>query len=333
MTAAIPSLTDITNALLAHQNDLTLTRNAAGAMKTLFEKVTGFDEIDPQNGDHVLTESGTAVGPFQAAACIIDFMRTRAFLRGMAVAIRERLLTHPHEPVKIFYAGTGPFATLMTPLTTLFSPAEMQWVLLDINPVSIGYLQQMIRAFALSPYIIDVVQADATKYNIPPAHQPDILVSETMKFALHKEPQVDITAHLLSQCRKDVQLIPENIRIEAGCSRLYPDGLYDIRPMQLLFDLNKTTALQLVPLNEWIPPQLMHNTRLILPQDEALAKHDLTLFTTITVFKEHGLAFNESGLTTAFRLQRLVDLPQFPREVHFTYRRGAMPGFHFTLTY
>jgi hypothetical protein len=74
------------------------------------------------------TPAGLAIDTRSAALCIFDMMRTRKFLLGIRDAIDEKLRIDPGQPVTILYAGTGPFATLLTPLITVFRPDQLQMV-------------------------------------------------------------------------------------------------------------------------------------------------------------------------------------------------------------
>ena len=73
--------------------------------------------------EEVRTPNGLAVSPTMAAMCADDYMRTIMFLRGLHDAVVERLKRISGRPLRVLYAGCGPYATLAVPLMTLF-PAE-----------------------------------------------------------------------------------------------------------------------------------------------------------------------------------------------------------------
>ena len=118
------------------------------------------------------TEAGKAKASRWAASCLTDLMRTRNFILGIRDAIEERLKINPGKPVTVLYAGTGPFASLLTPLITVFGPAQLQLILMELNPVSIHYLEKIIQQFDMDEYLIDLIQADAVTYFIPTNQQP-----------------------------------------------------------------------------------------------------------------------------------------------------------------
>src|SRR6185436_5671391 len=140
---------------------------AAHALKDLFCQAVGYDEAGAALQQHIQTTGGQAINTYTAALCITDMMRTRKFLLGIKEAIEERLKTNAGKPVTVFYAGSGPFATLLTPLTTIFGPGQLQMVLLEINPASIDYLHKTVQQFRLEKYIVGIGQADAVHYIIP----------------------------------------------------------------------------------------------------------------------------------------------------------------------
>lgn len=175
-----------------------------------------FDEINLDNRNSIFTERGRAISPFEAAHCIKEFMRTKAFIKGIHFAIRDLKKEIKNEPIRILYAGTGPFATLMLPMTSLYSKDEIQFTLIEINNQSVNCLEKVINHFGINDYIDEVILTDATSYSLVDSGRHHILLTETMQQALRNEPQVSIALNLLPQIRKDGIMIPENIIINLG---------------------------------------------------------------------------------------------------------------------
>ncbi len=324
MTTPVTRLAAITKTLLAAKLDYTAVRNGASQLKELFQQVIAFDEGGQYHS--IDTRSGKAIDTAAAAFCIMDMMRTRVFLRGIEEAIRMQLQQQPGKPVTVLYAGTGPFATLLTPLTTVFGPGELQLILLEINPVSMEYLDKTIRVFNMGPYILDKVLADAATYRIPDAQQPDIVLSETMNYALYKEPQVSIFANLSGQ-RPGALLIPEMITVEAALIERDDTGTTSkMVPLKVLLELNAATA-QLISKEEGVVPVLTDGIRVELPSLSYPVTDKLALLTHIKVFGEHTLSVNECGLTMPFPVPNIPSAGANPSALRFTYKRGAVPGF------
>src|SRR5690606_11717921 len=86
-------------------------------------------------------------------------------------------------------------------------------ILLEVNPISIKSLMNIIKGFDASKYVKEIYHCDASNFSIPPKLDAHILLVECMQRALLHEPQVAITYNLLSQMKKEIILIPENISL------------------------------------------------------------------------------------------------------------------------
>lgn len=313
----MPLLSQITNLLLSSSASYAESYNACAALRKLFSDATGFNENSPENNEHIVTDKGLAVAPISAAFCITDFLRTKVFLQGIHAAIQFKLEQNPGRPVVVLYAGTGPFATLLTPLTTVFSPAQLQMVLLEINPYSFTLLQKTIIAFGLQEYILSAVNADAVHYTISEKMQPDILLSETMKPALQKEPQVSIVAALLKQCILNPLLLPESITIEVVLLDWNNGNGYKILSLKTIamFNINTVDNLLKKPVEEITIPE---NT------NEGFTR--LALLTHITIFGNYALKFNESSLTVPQILMKRQAGTKWPEKINLQYHHAPKPG-------
>lgn len=321
----IKELKEITALLLNESADYSAIRNACSALRELFYEATCFDESLPFNEKKIVTASGHAIGPVQAALCINDMMRTRVFLKGIHDAIVKQLDLNTGKPVLVMYAGTGPFATLLTPLTTVFSASQLKMVLLEINPESIAYLHKTIRYFGIQEYILDVIKTDAATYNIPPQYQPGIIVSETMKPALKDEPQVNIVANLMSQCPAAL-LIPESIKVSAALMGNIANADFSFMHLKTLLELSTGTAMQLSKDTNNMAV-FSEGTTLEIPEFPGPHFSTLVLDTAITVFNGHSLHFNECGLTIPVKVIDILSADKWPLKLNFRYERKPVPGF------
>jgi hypothetical protein len=328
MKETIENLKSITGVLLSPQSDYITIRKSCASLSAFFCRISGFEIDSTDNQTHICTDAGMAVSPYAAAYCVIDMMRTRNFLMGIKEAIDTKLKENPGKPVTVLYAGTGPFGTLLIPLTTQYPPAQLQLVMMDINPISIFYLQKIIQHQNLQPYIIDVVQADALTYIIPEKHQPDIIVSETMKPGLQKEPQVSIVANLMPQCRPNTILIPELIKVEVSTDGSINKNLGSLTSLQTLFELNAETAIR-IKNNPGDVPVIAKGITINVAAP-ATYNHPI-LITTITVFNNHRLLYNESGLTIHYRIKDFPGITEYPARLLFKYQMEHEPGFRVTV--
>ncbi|GKT31025.1 hypothetical protein ADUPG1_001805, partial [Aduncisulcus paluster] len=142
-------------------------------------------------------------------------MRTKRFVAGFYEGILEAKRRFPDTQLHILYAGTGPFGTLMLPMTTLFSPHEIKFTLLEINRHSIECLKNTISSFEAWEYIEEIVETDASQYEAREDQAFHMLITETMQRALKKEPHVSITLNLIDQIEENGVLIPENVIVDA----------------------------------------------------------------------------------------------------------------------
>lgn len=329
MTPYFKKLKLITVTLLSPILDYSAIRNATISLKELFENTVGFDDTDPDNQPHILTNSGQAVGPWTAAFCVTDMMRTRKFILGIRDAIEARLKKEPGKPVTVLYAGTGPFATLLTPLTTVFSPSQLKMILLEINPVSFGFLQKTIQEFGMKDHLVEAVLTDAVTWDIPANLQPDIIVSETMMPGLNKEPQVSIVANLLSQSNRNPILIPEWIKVDASLLGNMNSDPDPILYLKTLIELNAETAIQIKKDPENV--EILSTGMLVTIPEMPDSKYStLVLNTTIRVFSDHVLGFNESAITIPLHLMKTASFKKYPVKLLFQYNMGSKPGFRVT---
>ena len=319
----------ITSSLLEEKDHIP---SIVKATDDLFHLLMEITQLDPEEETHrtpVLLPDGKGIGPYWAAMCINDLMRTKKFVRGLFLAIEAAQQRFPGIPVHVLYAGTGPFATLALPMTTVFTPEQVQFTFLEANAVTLEMTRQTISFFGVEAYIRDVVLTDATKY--VPAEDVHILLTETMQRALDKEPQVAITQHLIPYLHPQGFLVPESIVIQAGLlnpgnelSRMQdfinlPE--HYIQYLEPIFELNKETARSF---SGEFPA-----TDLVVSAVQAEQHPQLHLFTHIQVFDKEVLTPWQSGLTLPKKIIDLHFENQTQQAFSFQYLSGDKPGFHF----
>lgn len=214
MKNSLDELKNIAQAILNPEKQLKDLLPEAHALRDLFETRTNF-QIDPEGGigaGETRLDSGLAISPTTAAMCIRELFRTTAFIRGHGEAIQDAI--NPDRPVRVLYAGCGPYALLALPLMTVFPKEQVVFTLLDIHQQCLNDAMKLIHSLGLSGYVEECLCVDATTYRIPADKKPDIIVSETMSVALHNEPQVSIARNLFSQA-PDAKMIPQQVSVEA----------------------------------------------------------------------------------------------------------------------
>ncbi len=320
-------LAPIAATLLEEKEDMAAIAQATSGLFDLLTEITDLDAHRLSGLSPVLTTSGKAIGTYWASMCIQDMLRTKRFVRGLFESIKAARKLFPAIPVHVLYAGSGPFGTLALPAMTVFGAQEVQFTFLEINPVSVAMLQKTIEAFNLTDYVREIIQTDATSY--VPSSEIHILLTETMQYALTKEPQVAITQHLVPFLHPNGFLVPEEIVIRAGLLNpamaltrqmdfTNPPEHY-IHFLKDIFVFNRDTAVSFSESFPKVAVEIDPKVSLLFPE--------LNLFTLIRIFENVTLSPWESGLTLPKRICHL-DTHRTPDETHtFQYQLSHLPDF------
>jgi len=293
--------------LLNEQLDYSELKQAIEHYKRLLKEISNLDFDLPEARSNIHLDSGKAIGPEWAAMCVDDMMRTKCFINGVDKAIQSLRLKTQNKPVHILYCGPGPFATLVLPLITKYTPQELQFEFIEINPLSVSSLKHIFEALNCTDYIIDIHQEDAAKFKFDKRPDIDILLIECLQHALAREPQVAITYNLLPQLKRDAILIPEQISLhlclintrlqqeimlgnEVNLSASYfknIDSVFTLSKKEVdLYLSNIDSSNYQFPLKETILSNVdIENYNLI------------AISTELTIFEDSRLCINESGLT------------------------------------
>ncbi|QNN40291.1 SAM-dependent methyltransferase [Pedobacter roseus] len=282
---------------------------------TLLSKIVKIDNDDELNRRHIQSEMGQAIGTFWAAQCVKEILRTQRFVRSLYAAIKEKL-TQKAGPVQVMYAGTGPFAALALPVMMHFSPAEVQFTMLEINQQTYDILQQVLEAFNLRDYIAKCEIADATIYQLENTNI-DIVLSETMSRALIKEPQVAIMLNFAKQLPSDTIFIPEEISV--GLSTQQKSGA-EPKLIKPLIEFNTALRQKLVDNTVGFNWQFDE----VIVESDVEKDEQLYLSTEIKVYKDNFLGFNDCSLNI---LERIKTDKLDPKKIKFRYVLKETPGF------
>lgn len=322
----------ITEILLKQEDDYGEMKKAADELYDLFLNVSDLKEDDESCRKDYYLPKGKAIGTVWAAMCIKEFLRTKRFIRGVFLGIKRAQEKFPNRQIHMLYAGTGPFATLVMPLTTVFTSKEIKFTLLEINQDSIENLKNIIKDFEVEEYVDNIVQCDATEYKADKDKPIHMVVTETMQRALKKEPQVAITLNLVPQMEEGGILIPQNISIEVGLL----DYKRDMEKMMgvegaerdycyylnKIFELNKNTAV--------VEKKEVHSFpefEVEIPNYIEKRYKSLSLFTNIQVFEEEQLTYNQCSLNMR---QKIIDIDwnnNTVKKISFQYVINENPGF------
>ncbi|WP_440121082.1 hypothetical protein [Tenacibaculum sp. Ill] len=253
-----------------------------------------------EHRNNVQLENGLAIGTLWAANCLDDLVRTYKFIRGIEVAIQEKI--YQKDSLHILYAGTGPFASLILPFILKYTDFDITYTLLEINPLSFEALKSTIKKLGLESHNINFVNKDATKYQFPKNFSPDIIVSETMQRALDSEQQVSVFYNLMRQSNSDTVFIPEKITLTIGTSSS-ENRKPDIQQKYYcehhkVFEVSKKAMKS----NDWLFEKTSNKLgftekHTVLKEEELSTASEIVVMTEITIYKNEKLIINESGLT------------------------------------
>lgn len=223
MTPARAELAALAAALCDPRRSLASLVGETVRLRQLVERHSrlSMDRQDGLRDGESFLPSGWAISPVQAGLCAREPYRSAAFIQGLALAVRERLDVGGGRPVRVLYAGCGPFALLALPVMAVFDASQVQFAILDVHAETLAYARELIAALGLDGHVAAYVCADAAAWHIPAGAMPDVIVSETMNTALGKEPQVAILRNLHAQA-PGAALLPAAVTVHLGLDRRSP---------------------------------------------------------------------------------------------------------------
>ena len=183
---------------------------AVQALHLELADVTGIVGIEDlaTHGEGTRLPGGKAISPAHAAQCLRETTRTVKFLRGIEAALRD-LTARVDGPVRVLYAGCGPYGTLLLPLATRWPAERLQVTLLDVHGSRSMPLSRWRGHSAWADRVACSVRADAATYRTEvPFH---LAVSETLAQGLRNEPVLAILRNLWPQGAPGAVFLPERV--------------------------------------------------------------------------------------------------------------------------
>ncbi|MDO6674749.1 hypothetical protein Q4517_04210 [Tenacibaculum sp. 1_MG-2023] len=307
------------------------TSNYSSALKEYKQLLFRISNEAINNEEHrnnVQLENGVAIGTLWAANCLDDLERTLKFIKGIDIAIQEKI--HQKDSLHILYAGTGPFASLILPFVLKYADFNITYSFLEINPLSFEILKSTIKKLDLENHNINFINQDATKYQFPKNFSPDIIISETMQRALDSEQQVSVFYNLMRQSNSDTAFIPEKITLAIGTSS-YKNDEPSIqqkyyREHHKVFEVSKKALNS----GEWLFEKKSNKLgftekRTILRKKELSTASEIVVMTEITIYKNEKLIINESGLTVPKYIQNVSNNKKESLTIKSKYVIGSEP--------
>lgn len=325
-------LREVSNVLLSEDLDYLALSESINKYKMLLTEIAELHLEDEVGRNDIHSSTGKAIGSTWAAMCIDDMLRTKRFIKGMDKAVKQ-LLKNEKRPIEILYAGSGPFAALILPLTTRYTEEEIRIRLLEINKNSCHHLEKLIAELNLEHYIESIEHVDATKYVVKSSEKVDILLSETMQRGLEKEQQVSIVVNLLNQLNEEVIVIPEKIELNLGWIEYAGRNTLQrsYKPLGKVFELSKKALQDDQKGREPSGQVVFPKNKIEILRDSTREDRQLALFTEIQIYENEKLTINESGLTLPIVLHELNKKMDGNQVLRIGYEIGANPGLKYEL--
>lgn len=302
MTTPRSELASLTAPLVTAGTSIGDTAACIARLQAFLERHTPFRLAETITEGESTLPSGWAVSPTQAAMCARDYRRTHAFARGLALAIGEARRRLGGRPVRVLYAGCGPWALIALPAMAALSRDAATFTLLDAHAGSLESVEALVDRAGLGDAVDGIELADAAAWTIPPACVPDVIVTETMNVLLAREPQVAITRHLVKQA-PEALLVPRAVRVDAvlvdpARERPRPAAggqgempVPDRLELGTVFEVTRAIAAGWPDSGDTLPA-----ARIRIP-DDADPRYSPRLFTRIETFDGERLDAYESWLT------------------------------------
>jgi predicted RNA methylase len=303
----VRELRQIAEVYLDDELNFSELKTATLAFKRYLQELTPLDLANDVYRTDIHLEAGLAIATEWAVRCVDDLERTKTFIKGTAQAI-EDVLHRRAGPVHLLYAGTGPFATLVLPLLSVFTPDQLQLTLIEINDQSYQSILHIFNQPAFAPYAREILQGDASILQLAQPKTYDILLSETMQNTLKREPQVPITVNLLRQIRSDALLVPQRIVVKlAAMDVKYWEGIWIQKPIPLGILMESSREALAEQLKSSGSKMMFPEVMLEITSEALEGKSTLALTTEIHVFGTQHLRFDKSGLTIPDHILSLDD--------------------------
>jgi len=291
---------------------LSVTNNNTKVINLLkeIEAILSIKSIDysDESATDINLSQGIAISSKLAAQCFTDYLRTHRFMLGTYLCT-QKLLNQKTKPVRILYAGTGPYATIVLPLLYLLTKEEISITAIEINHDSYAAAKHLIRKLKKEEYFDSFLLTDAITYN--PNKEFDIIISETMDKALTREPQLAIFSNLINYLSANGNLIPECIKVDILASSVYlekdaPHFCFDDPEIRLINQKHRQFIDNII-----YADQHFFETSMLTPNQSVFLKtintnqikenlNELIFITEVTVFNDIVLLEGDSEITKKY---------------------------------
>lgn len=329
-------LTNIVKSIIA-SNTVSEQLESAQQLSGFYKKLTTHSHSDD---NETFVNGGVALSSSGAADCVEDYLRTVSFIKGIYKALIKLLDDSPEKKINVLYAGCGPYATLILPLLPLFNRERINAILIDINSSSLESVENLISTIDLREYNLQVIKSNAITYIIPKDFKVDLAISETMHYALTREPQVAISRNIIKQLSSYAIFIPQEIRIDLAYTFFdyepyFRTAINEVKGYKELQPYpNKVFVDRLITINKEHFGRENHNSKIesafyTLPATFENYP-DVCLFTELTIFDNIELKTAESYITNPYCLVSMYGIKD-SSEIKLVYDFCDIPKWSYIL--
>jgi hypothetical protein len=321
-------LTAIRDVILDESSSVAQLHAALDEFSLLASEISGVvpdPSFDAWAADTFL-DQGVAINPQAAAHCVSDYQRSVVFIRAVYAAINAAKLRFPGEPIRLLYAGCGPYATLLLPLLGEYLPGELDICLLDVHQRSLDSVNCLIGHFGFKEHGIELVCADACRYQH--AVGLHLIVAETMQKSLEQEPQFAVTANLAPQLIPGGIFVPQEIEVTMELADLEHRSGQRVS-LGVVFSLSAASAatqLRAGTGKDGCSSLELAAVRVEIPPLKSVVGLVPALFTRIRAFDRHRLREYEAEITLPLRCHDIAAI-RCGDVYQVVFQTGAYPRF------
>lgn len=285
-----------------------------------------------QSADVTLSQ-GIAINSNLAAQCFSDYLRTHRFMLGSYQCALD--LLHQKPVIRVLYAGTGPFATIVLPMLYLFSPEQIRITTLEINHESYHAMKRFISHLGKEAFFQSILLQDAITYTSDEAF--DIVISETMDKALTREPQLAVFNNLIQFLSPNGFMVPECITVKVYASPVSlekvsahnelgnPEARIYNQPLRTLLSIALEADKAFFELHELIVNQDLY-LKTISTRNLPANSTELVFITEVTIYNEIKLLEDDSFVTRKYVAYSMT-ADELGRDFELYYTNKKSPGF------
>jgi hypothetical protein len=171
----------------------------------------------------------------------------------------------------------------------------------------------------IESFVKNIISVDAVNLKLDDSEHIDILLLECLQYALVKEQQVALTYRILPQLRKDVILLPEEIKLSI-CLLNSKTKMVNNQSNEVL-SYHKNIGTVFVLSKEEIEKRIVNTSidsllcfepiTTLIPKEEKQNYTRISINTEISIYGEEKLSIDECSLTMNYKLNDIQNIENY----------------------